>query len=135
MRQKTIALIAHDNKKPDVVRWSKENKTTLSHFSLCWTGTTEKPVAEETGLTVKGYLSGSLGGDLEIGAQVAEKPIDIVFFWDPLQEQPPGGLILQNACAYKRKSAISCYVGDCGEVEKLLSFKTLSFWTNVKNLT
>ena len=89
MRQKTIALIAHDNKKPDIIRWAKENKTTLSHFNLCGTGTTAKLVAEETGLMVKGYLSGPLGGDLEIGAKVAEKQIDIViFFWDPLQAQP-----------------------------------------------
>lgn len=89
MLKKTIALIAHDNKKPDIIRWANENKTTLSRFDLCGTGTTAKLVAEETGLTVKGYLSGPLGGDLEIGAKVAEKQIDIViFFWDPLQAQP-----------------------------------------------
>ncbi len=86
---KTIALIAHDNKKPDIIRWAKENKNTLSRFDLCGTGTTAKLVAEETGLAVKRYLSGPLGGDLEIGAQVAERQIDIViFFWDPLQAQP-----------------------------------------------
>lgn len=89
MRQKTIALIAHDNKKPDIIRWAKENKNTLSRFELCGTGTTAKLVAEETGLAVKRYLSGPLGGDLEIGAKVAERQIDIViFFWDPLQAQP-----------------------------------------------
>ena len=89
MRQKTIALIAHDNKKSDIIRWAKENKNTLSRFDLCGTGTTAKLIAEKTGLTVKGYLSGPLGGDLEIGAKVAEKQIDIViFFWDPLQAQP-----------------------------------------------
>ena len=89
MNKKTIALIAHDNKKPDIIRWAKENKTTLSHFNLCGTGTTAKLIAEKTGLTVKGYLSGPLGGDLEIGAKVAERQIDIViFFWDPLQAQP-----------------------------------------------
>ena len=89
MCKKTIALIAHDNKKPDIIRWAKENKTTLSRFDLCGTGTTAKLVAKETGLTVKGYLSGPLGGDLEIGAKVAERQIDIViFFWDPLQAQP-----------------------------------------------
>lgn len=89
MRQKTIALIAHDNKKPDIIRWAKDNKNTLSRFDLCGTGTTAKLVAEETGLAVRGYLSGPLGGDLEIGAKVAERQIDIViFFWDPLQAQP-----------------------------------------------
>ena len=80
MRQKTIALIAHDNKKPDIIRWAKENKNTLSRFELCGTGTTAKLVAEETGLAVKRYLSGPLGGDLEIGAKVAERQIDIVIF-------------------------------------------------------
>ena len=89
MKTKTIALIAHYNKKPDMIRWAKENNTTLSHFNLCGTGTTAKLIAEETGLAVKGYLSGPLGGDLEIGAKVAERQIDIViFFWDPLQAQP-----------------------------------------------
>lgn len=86
---KTIALIAHDNKKQDIIRWAAENKQTLSRFSLCGTGTTAKLVSQATGLDVKGYLSGPLGGDLEIGAKVAEKQIDIVvFFWDPLQTQP-----------------------------------------------
>lgn len=86
---KTIALIAHDNKKPEIIRWAKENKGVLSHFSLCGTGTTSRLISEATGLKVKGYLSGPLGGDLEIGAKVAEKEIDIViFFWDPLQAQP-----------------------------------------------
>lgn len=89
MCQKTIALIAHDNKKPDIIHWAKENKTTLSRFDLCGTGTTAKLIAEKTGLAVKGYLSGPLGGDLEIGAKVAEREIDVViFFWDPLQAQP-----------------------------------------------
>ncbi len=86
---KTIALIAHDNKKPDMIRWAEENKKELSRFALCGTGTTAKLVAEATGLTIERYLSGPLGGDLEIGAKVAEKQIDIViFFWDPLQAQP-----------------------------------------------
>ncbi len=86
---KTIALIAHDNKKKDMIRWACENKERLSQFNLCGTGTTAKMVSEATNLSVKGYLSGPLGGDLEVGAKVAEKEIDIViFFWDPLQAQP-----------------------------------------------
>ena len=86
---KTIALIAHDNKKQDIIRWATENKQTLSRFSLCGTGTTAKLVSQATGLDVKGYLSGPMGGDLEIGACVAEGTIDaIVFLWDPLEAQP-----------------------------------------------
>lgn len=89
MKIKTIALIAHDNKKPEIIEWAKNHKEVLSHFSLCGTGTTAKLINENTGLEVKRYLSGPLGGDLEIGAKVAEKEIDIViFFWDPLQAQP-----------------------------------------------
>ena len=86
---KTIALIAHDNKKKDIIKWAEENKEILSRFSLCGTGTTSKMISEATGLDVHGFLSGPLGGDLQIGAQVAESKIDIViFFWDPLQAQP-----------------------------------------------
>ncbi len=86
---KTIALIAHDNKKKDIIRWASENKERLSKFNLCGTGTTAKLISEATGLNVKGYLSGPLGGDLQIGAKVAEKDIDVVIFiWDPLQAQP-----------------------------------------------
>ncbi len=89
MKTKTIALIAHDNKKPDIICWAEENKAILSRFNLCGTGTTAKLIAKKTGLTVQGYLSGPLGGDLEIGAKVAEREIDVViFFWDPLQAQP-----------------------------------------------
>lgn len=88
-KKKTIALIAHDNKKHEIVQWALTNKETLAKFDLCGTGTTAKLVAEATGLEVKRYLSGPLGGDQQIGAKVAEGKIDIViFFWDPLQTMP-----------------------------------------------
>ena len=88
-KQKTIALIAHDNKKADIVNWALKNKTTLEQYDLCGTGTTAKLIAEATDLPVKRYLSGPLGGDQQIGAKVAEKKIDLViFFWDPLSSQP-----------------------------------------------
>lgn len=86
---KTIALIAHDNKKAAMVNWALKNKETLQKYDLCGTGTTAKLVAEATDLPVKRYLSGPLGGDQQIGAKVAEGKIDIViFFWDPLESQP-----------------------------------------------
>lgn len=86
---KTIALIAHDNKKKDMIAWAARHKDTLARFSLCGTGTTAGLVAENTGLQIKRYLSGPLGGDLEIGAKVAEGKIDaIIFLWDPLEAQP-----------------------------------------------
>lgn len=86
---KTIALIAHDNKKADIVNWALKNKETLAQYDLCGTGTTARLIAEATDLNVKRYLSGPLGGDQQIGAKVAEKKIDVViFFWDPLSSQP-----------------------------------------------
>lgn len=86
---KTIALIAHDNKKAAIVNWALKNKETLAKYDLCGTGTTAKLIAEATDLKVKRYLSGPLGGDQQIGAKVAEKKIDmVIFFWDPLESQP-----------------------------------------------
>ena len=86
---KTIALIAHDSKKQEIVEWSSKNKAVLAKFSLCGTGTTAKRIKEATGLDVKGYLSGPLGGDQQIGAMLAEGKIDFVLFLcDPLTAQP-----------------------------------------------
>lgn len=88
-KTKTVALIAHDNKKPDIVNWAVNNCAALEKFNLCGTGTTARLISEATGLNVKRYLSGPLGGDQQIGAKIAEKKIDVViFFWDPLAAQP-----------------------------------------------
>lgn len=88
-KTKTVALIAHDNKKPDIVNWAVNNRAELEKFNLCGTGTTARLISEATGLNVKRYLSGPLGGDQQIGAKIAEKKIDVViFFWDPLAAQP-----------------------------------------------
>ncbi|MBQ3234526.1 MAG: methylglyoxal synthase [Clostridia bacterium] len=86
---KTIALIAHDSKKQEIVEWALKNKATLKNYELCGTGTTSKRISEATGLSVKGFLSGPLGGDQQIGAKVAEGDIDlVVFLCDPLSAQP-----------------------------------------------
>ena len=88
-KQKMIALIAHDGKKHEMVNWALQHNDALKEYKLCGTGTTARLIAEATGLDVKGYLSGPLGGDLQIGAKMAEKAIDmVVFFWDPLSAQP-----------------------------------------------
>ena len=88
-KAKHIALVAHDGKKKELVDWCDRNKDVLKSHFLCGTGTTARLIAERTGLPVKGYCSGPLGGDQQIGAQVAEGKIDLViFFWDPLQMQP-----------------------------------------------
>lgn len=86
---KRIALIAHDNMKPKMIEWCKENKDVLSKHFLCGTGTTSKRISDATYLPVKGYLSGPLGGDQQIGAKVAGGEIDIIiFFSDPLTAMP-----------------------------------------------
>ena len=88
-QQKSIALIAHDNKKQDMVDWCLKNKKILEHHFLCGTGTTAKLVSDKTGLPVRGYNSGPLGGDQQIGARIVDGKIDLViFFSDPLEAQP-----------------------------------------------
>ena len=87
--QKKIALIAHDGKKPELMQWCEENKEILKQHSLCGTGTTAKMVTDRTGLIVKGYNSGPLGGDQQIGAKIVEGRVDfVIFFADPLTAQP-----------------------------------------------
>lgn len=88
-KQKTIALIAHDGKKRELIEWCAENQSVLKNHFLCGTGTTARLVAEKTGLPVKGYNSGPLGGDQQIGAKIVEGAVNfIVFFSDPLEAQP-----------------------------------------------
>ena len=88
-KKKTIALIAHDQKKQEIIDWCREHRDVLARHTLCGTGTTAKLVAEATGLTVKGYRSGPLGGDQQIGARIVEGAVDLViFFSDPLTAQP-----------------------------------------------
>lgn len=88
-KQKNIALIAHDNKKPDLINWCEEYKDILKKHFLCGTGTTAKMITDKTGLPVRGYNSGPLGGDQQIGAKVVEGRVDfIIFFSDPLTAQP-----------------------------------------------
>ena len=87
--QKNIALIAHDNKKHDIIEWCKKNKSILERHFLCGTGTTAKMIADGTGLPIRGFNSGPLGGDQQIGARVADGKIDlIIVFSDPLTAQP-----------------------------------------------
>lgn len=88
-KQKRIALIAHDGKKQEMIEWCAAHKDILSRHFLCGTGTTARMIADRTGLPVKGYNSGPLGGDQQIGAKIVEGQIDfIIFFSDPLTAQP-----------------------------------------------
>jgi methylglyoxal synthase len=87
--RKSIALVAHDNKKKDLIEWALHNATVLAKHALIATGTTGKLLEEQLDRPVKKLLSGPLGGDQQIGAMIAEGKIDVlVFFWDPMQAQP-----------------------------------------------
>ncbi len=88
-KQKNIALIAHDGKKKELLDWCDWNKELLQKHFLCGTGTTARMIANRTGLPVRAYNSGPLGGDQQIGAKIVEGAIDLViFFSDPLCAQP-----------------------------------------------
>lgn len=86
---KRIALIAHDSMKKGLIDWCEKHRDKLGAHELCGTGTSSRLVREATGLPVRSYLSGPLGGDQQIGAALAEGKIDlVVFFSDPLTAQP-----------------------------------------------
>ena len=87
--QKRIALVAHDHKKQDLFQWIEDNQEKLKPHVLCGTGTTSTLIREKFGFEIESYMSGPVGGDQQIGAQIAEEKIDVlVFFWDPLEAQP-----------------------------------------------
>ena len=84
---KKIALVAHDNKKRDMVEWAKFNRDLLAQIFA--TGTTGKILEKELGFKIIKLKSGPLGGDQQIGAKIVEGKIDfLIFFWDPLEPQP-----------------------------------------------
>ncbi|MDI3318774.1 methylglyoxal synthase [Pinibacter soli] len=87
--RKRIALVAHDNKKQELIEWALHNKTTLAKHRLYGTGTTGTMIENALDQSVNKFLSGPLGGDQQIGAAIAEGSLDmLIFFWDPMEAQP-----------------------------------------------
>jgi methylglyoxal synthase len=86
---KRIGLVAHDNKKRDLVEWARYNRVLLAHHEIFATGTTGEILEKELGFKIAKLQSGPLGGDQQIGARIVDDQIDfLIFFWDPLEPQP-----------------------------------------------
>ena len=87
--RKRIALVAHDNKKQDLLDWARYNRELLARHELLATGTTGMMLEQALDAPVLKLQSGPLGGDLQIGSKITEGLIDfVIFFWDPLEAQP-----------------------------------------------
>lgn len=87
--EKHIALIAHDNRKSELLDWARYNRHTLARHRLYATGTTGEVLSTELDLEIKRFFSGPLGGDQQVGAAIAEGRIDfVIFLWDPLEPHP-----------------------------------------------
>lgn len=88
-QRKRVALVAHDNKKRDILEWAKYNRDALAQHEVYSTGTTGKMLERELNIAVTKLQSGPLGGDQQIGAKIAEGNIEfLIFFWDPLEPLP-----------------------------------------------
>ena len=87
--RKRIALIAHNHKKEELLTWAQEHRQQLFEHKLYSTASTGRMLEQGLNIKIKKYESGPLGGDLQIGAKIVEKKVDIlIFFWDPLEAQP-----------------------------------------------
>jgi methylglyoxal synthase len=125
--KRNIALVAHDNKKADLVEWAEFNKGTLALHNLYATGGTGKKIIEKTSLEICLLKDGSLGGDMEIGAMIANEKLEyLIFFWDPLESLPHDvdvKALLRIAVLRAR-----AHVDDCSIPDKLNSHNLIFFF-------
>lgn len=139
-KQKNIALIAHDGKKAELIEWCNCHKEILKNHFLCGTGTTARMITERTSLPVRGYNSGPLGGDQQIGAKVVEGKVDfIIFFSDPLEAQPHDPdvkALLRIAQVYDipiaNNKATADFLITSSYMEKEYDHKVINFRKNIK---
>ena len=86
---KSIALVAHDNKKKDLLGWCQKHRADLQKHTLYATGTTGTLIEKEAGLAINKLISGPMGGDQQVGALITEGKVDmLIFFWDPFEPMP-----------------------------------------------
>lgn len=86
---KSVALVAHDNMKPDLIEWAEKHKDKLIKHNLMATGTTGNLLQKKLDVPVQSLISGPLGGDQQLGGMIAEGKIDVlIFFWDPFEPMP-----------------------------------------------
>ena len=140
-KQKNIALIAHDGKKEQMMQWCEKNKDILQKHFLCGTGTTARMITDRTGLPVKGYNSGPLGGDQQVGAKIVEGKIDlVVFFSDPLSAQPHDPdvkALLRIAQVYDipiaNKLASADFISHSSLMDEEYDHNVIDFQENIRN--
>jgi methylglyoxal synthase len=87
--RKNVALVAHDNMKPELIEWAEKHKEKLTKHNLMATGTTGNLMQKQLKVPVQALISGPLGGDQQLGGLIAEGKIDVlIFFWDPFEPMP-----------------------------------------------
>ncbi|SHM71307.1 methylglyoxal synthase [Chryseobacterium polytrichastri] len=134
---KSIALVAHDNKKKELINWANLHKTQLSQHRLIATETTGKLIEKNINMKVKKVMSGPLGGDQQLGAMISQGKIDImIFFWDPMEIQPHDNdvkALLRLGVVWNILIACDTSTADFIITSPLMSEKYIAEYSSYKN--